>query len=720
MSDSGSTQLPPNVQNSSAASSRKSDSYVKARVNSAPREIINSRQSEQTERTPRSTERRSEQSSQPRIQGRVIAKSNDGTVRIDTRQGVVEAKLPPSPVSSNIQKGQDVDIQIVTSKSSSGVPEVRVYPQTQSAAEAAALPTEEPAPPLPQNIQTTDAKSYQNAIRADASISLSEETARLNSAAPNKGSAPLTEGRTIRFIPLTPAQIKTVSLQPALETIPQTLTPQAATKTVLSSSLLTANQSAQPPALLTTQSFAASPPQIVTNSALNNAPQTAAQNAALTGAPAAPNISAPLQTITTQSTTQNTALTPQILSAVFTSAHSAENTNLLTTHSARQQASTFVSAQTFDAQIVSVQNNIVTFQPQHSSEARQLHSHQISTQGAQHHASNRAAVKVGTITTSAGTTLPVVSLQQNTAQNVQNLSLSSTHFPLANLQDQTLFALQFPADNLPIGSQVTLSTSSSSTAGAAPAQNITASPAFSLAPVTFPQLANMQWPALNELNQIIQQPQAMATSVSAHMANVTPSPASPAQLPAVALFMISVMRSGDLGGWMGNKTIDALKAMGKGDLLSRLTRDLGNISRMGSEPALGDWRPVPLPMQAEGQIQHIMLYFKDQQNKDGNEEEQSKGKDTRFVFDLSLSRMGAVQIDGYHRNKKDSLEQNKGRLDLIVRTQKPLSSSMQQRMRQTYVSALEAVNASGELSFQGQPEKFIKFGSAESSEHLSA
>jgi hypothetical protein len=70
---------------------------------------------------------------------------------------------------------------------------------------------------------------------------------------------------------------------------------------------------------------------------------------------------------------------------------------------------------------------------------------------------------------------------------------------------------------------------------------------------------------------------------------------------------------------------------------------------------------------------------------------------------MDLTRMGVVQLDGLHRPAaKDS------KLDLIVRTGAPLSQTMQQSMRRTYVRVLEQTGHSGEMSFQHRPEQFVR------------
>jgi hypothetical protein len=111
-----------------------------------------------------------------------------------------------------------------------------------------------------------------------------------------------------------------------------------------------------------------------------------------------------------------------------------------------------------------------------------------------------------------------------------------------------------------------------------------------------------------------------------------------------------------------------------------------------------------MPIVAGGDIQRMMLYYRHDRGKT-DESDGDGQRMTRFVFDMDLTRMGVVQLDGLHRPAgKES------KLDLIVRTGAPLSATMQQSMRRAYTKALESNGHTGEMSFQHRPEQFVKVG----------
>ena len=202
------------------------------------------------------------------------------------------------------------------------------------------------------------------------------------------------------------------------------------------------------------------------------------------------------------------------------------------------------------------------------------------------------------------------------------------------------------------------------------------------------------WPVMDDIYRTLA---AIAPSVAQAMTQIAPSPANPAQLTPAALFFIAAIRGGDINGWLGDKAIEALKRDPRGGgLLARLTQESGLLSRMAGEPVSQDWRAIPLPLYWQGEFQKISLYFK--QDSEGQQQDGEKGDGARFIFDLNLTNMGKVQIDGLFRPT---------RLDLVLRSEQSFSSQMMMDMRATYAKALRQTELTGELSFQNQPSQWV-------------
>lgn len=254
-----------------------------------------------------------------------------------------------------------------------------------------------------------------------------------------------------------------------------------------------------------------------------------------------------------------------------------------------------------------------------------------------------------------------------------------------------VFVLQFPASNLAPGTQIQIVPLSTTQASTSLFQGLSqASPL----PPLYDSFRPGAWPLLEDILQTLT---STAPAAAQALRATLPSPASsPAQLGTAVLIFLAATRAGDIGSWLGGaRTVDALQRAGKADLSSRLSQEPGLQARGESLP--GEWRAVTLPVFYDGQAQKIILFTR--QEDPGGERENDEGRQTRFIFDLDLTRMGAVQLDGLVRGK---------RLDLIVRTQAPLSEGMRQTMRQAYTAALDATELHGELGFQGDPQNWVQ------------
>jgi hypothetical protein len=258
--------------------------------------------------------------------------------------------------------------------------------------------------------------------------------------------------------------------------------------------------------------------------------------------------------------------------------------------------------------------------------------------------------------------------------------------PLAGGAPSQEFVLQFPAAGLETGVKIALS------------PQITGAFIQDGAPEGLTPLsldpAMSEWPALQSLNAALGQMSPQAAQI---LAQILPNPATPGQLPAAAILFLSVIQGGNLSLWMGDKTIDLLRRSGKTDLLSRLAGDMDTAKNASSQNVTQDWKAIPLPLYYEGQIDKTMLWFRQDDSRDKDDDK--KNKQTRFIMDLNLNRMGAVQLDGLAKQQ---------RIDLIVRTTRPVSDSMRLYMRQRYLHALDRAEYSGELSFQNRADQFVK------------
>ncbi|GEM_PF-1632303 len=306
-----------------------------------------------------------------------------------------------------------------------------------------------------------------------------------------------------------------------------------------------------------------------------------------------------------------------------------------------------------------------------------------------------------------------INIGQVIGQTTQNLPIISIPVPGAGFNQS--YVMQFEAQNLRLtGMEAGTTFGQMANPATNPAATSTnpalPSPIFlSLQPDVAGQNAQMvkspTWQSLQDLMLFLTQMQtgqnlqAANNSVS-NLAAMIPSPAHPANLGALSMFFLSIFRSGDTENWMPTDTLAALRQSSKGrSILENITTDLARMTRADNAPVMHDWRGTFIPFLWEQQIYKVPLYYKEMPDEAQQENERKKRR-LRFLFDLSLSRMGDVQIDGFL---------DTARLDLIMRTKTPLSPPMQTRMKRLYTGAVEKSNMTGELSFQFKPETWVDF-----------
>lgn len=236
--------------------------------------------------------------------------------------------------------------------------------------------------------------------------------------------------------------------------------------------------------------------------------------------------------------------------------------------------------------------------------------------------------------------------------------------------------------------------------------SLSALPSF-LQPILFspPQM----WDSLDEIFQTFQ---AHAPLQAQAMTSLIPSSASPMRAAHGALFFIAALRSGDLQSWMGEKSIDTIRRAGKLDTLQKFLKETTDISSLSDSPS--EWKSTAVPYLHDQHIYRIHVHSRKEYPT--QDQEEKKGGTTRFIIDLSLSKIGKVQLDGLFQGNE---QQNIGRLDLIVRTQNSFSKASQSEMRGLYSNALSETNFTGELAFQNDPDQWVNISPLHTLERFS-
>lgn len=195
-----------------------------------------------------------------------------------------------------------------------------------------------------------------------------------------------------------------------------------------------------------------------------------------------------------------------------------------------------------------------------------------------------------------------------------------------------------------------------------------------------------EWPALGEALAVLQSAGSPAVQ-TLEMMIARPN----AHIASTLLFFVAALTRGDLRTLLSRELGKALTDAGRADLGGRLAEDFGQLSRLAAGTDSSDWRAFLLPFSDAGSIEQVRLFLKRHRAAQGNEDDQPM---TRFVFEVGLSRLGRIQLDGLAGGN---------RFDLMVRTLEPLSDWVRSEIRAIFGTAREAGKLAGEIAFQTVP-----------------
>ncbi|HVI52164.1 MAG TPA: hypothetical protein VM661_13200 [Candidatus Sulfotelmatobacter sp.] len=132
-------------------------------------------------------------------------------------------------------------------------------------------------------------------------------------------------------------------------------------------------------------------------------------------------------------------------------------------------------------------------------------------------------------------------------------------------------------------------------------------------------------------------------------------------------------------------------------LVQGLEQELASLRQTVTLPGSGvdQWQAYVLPFLVEGKPQELRLVVRD---KPQNEAEARRREDegTRFLIDLDMTNLGAVQLDGLVKGRAK-------RFDLIIRTHVALSESLRMGIADVFVTTLDGFGMTGRTSFQTVP-----------------
>jgi len=239
----------------------------------------------------------------------------------------------------------------------------------------------------------------------------------------------------------------------------------------------------------------------------------------------------------------------------------------------------------------------------------------------------------------------------------------------------------------PPGSQITLSLVSSTPP---PAAGVGAAPAV-------PQGGGQGWPALSQAVETLAR-----TDPAAARALESAIPRPGPQLAAAMVTVAGALRAGgDIRQWPGEATLRALDRAGPAgrQAAETLRSDLAELAGRMRESPGGEWRALTLPLSDQAEISAISVILRVIGGRDAppDDAEGRPGQDgdggQRFLVDVTLSRLGRMQLDGL-------VETPARRLRLILRTAAPLPADLRSDLSTIAMDSLEALGLEGGLTFR--------------------
>ena len=192
------------------------------------------------------------------------------------------------------------------------------------------------------------------------------------------------------------------------------------------------------------------------------------------------------------------------------------------------------------------------------------------------------------------------------------------------------------------------------------------------------------WPALEEIVTVVD---AQDKGVAQRFLD-SRIPGPNTRLASSMLFFFVAIGAGVPRAWLGDQMTRTLERAGRHDLIDRLAEDFGQMKRLVDERGPGDWRTLLFPFLDGRELHQVRMYAR---YAEGQGEEGEKDRDLRFVVDLTLSRMGELQLDGLVQPQ---------RFDLIVRSKVPLSEANRQEIADIFAGSQEATGMNGSIVFQ--------------------
>jgi hypothetical protein len=196
------------------------------------------------------------------------------------------------------------------------------------------------------------------------------------------------------------------------------------------------------------------------------------------------------------------------------------------------------------------------------------------------------------------------------------------------------------------------------------------------------------WPTLLDLLMTLQHGLPGDTSAGSDAGTMARLAQPGSKLAAGMAAAVDAFRTGDFEKMFGSLATALKTTGGKQDSVRKLRDEFVQLSGLSQDQARQDWRCVFLPLWDDGRLQQINLFYR----RPRRGQAKDKGDDaTRFVVDVTFSKLGGCQLDGLIRKKH---------FDLMIRSHQELPLTIKRDIAGLFAEARELGNYAGDVSFQ--------------------
>lgn len=130
-------------------------------------------------------------------------------------------------------------------------------------------------------------------------------------------------------------------------------------------------------------------------------------------------------------------------------------------------------------------------------------------------------------------------------------------------------------------------------------------------------------------------------------------PTDQAGVSVVLLRFLSALKSADVHAWLGDDGAERLIARSPEAFLD-VFEEFQMFGRLAQQDGPGDWRQFWLPLLTDGQLAQIRFF--ERKRSAPQQDGQTKSSKRQFVFDVTLSQLGRIQLDGaFEQNQSTSM-----------------------------------------------------------------